>query len=238
SQKEVISKLMGEEITSIRLNFAGGEPLLLKKNIFNKIVIKAKEMGFDTSLITNGSLLESHSNILEHLNMIGISIDSLDRATCLNIGRYFGKNYLSKEKLENIINIIKLNNYKIGLKFNIVVSKYNYNTNIVEQLQAYKPHRLKILRQLSFDGEDCVSDEQFRHFLRINGESIKKENVVIEDEDKMIQGYLMIDPSGRFFQNGNGQKYRYSDPIFEVGLERAFSQVAFDKGKFKSRYSM
>ncbi len=237
SQKETISKLIGKEVTSVRLNFAGGEPLMLKKGVFSKIVIKAKEMGFVTSLITNGSLLKSCPDILKYLDMVGISIDSLDEAVCLDIGRCSNKNYISKEKLENIIDTIKSSNHKIRLKFNVVVSKYNYNMNIVEQLQAYEPNRLKILRQLPFNGEEGITDAQFELFLSINRKSLEKENVVIENKNDIIQSYLMIDPQGRFFQNGNEKAYCYSDPIYDVGLEQAFSQIKFDKEKFMSRYN-
>jgi radical S-adenosyl methionine domain-containing protein 2 len=46
----------------------------------------------------------------------------------------------------------------------------------------------------------------------------------------------MIDPYGRFFQNGNKDKYIYSEPIHDVGLEQALSEIRFDKKKFMSRY--
>jgi len=166
--------------------------------------------------------------------MVGISVDSLDETICFKIGRHSGKKYLSKERLEEIVSEIKA--HKIRLKFNTVVSPYNYKTNIAEQLQAYKPDRLKILRQLPFNGEKGISDEHFEDFFRINKEFTNQKNVVIEDKNEMTQSYLMIDPSGRFFQNGNGQEYYYSDPIYEVGLEKALSQISFSKEKYMSRY--
>jgi len=235
SQKEVISKKFRENVTSLRINFAGGEPLILDKNVFGKIVVRAKKLGFETSLITNGFLLEFHPAIFKHLDIIGISIDSLDEEICKNIGRCSGQNYLSKEKLSKIVRKIKLNNPRIKIKFNTVVSESNCNTNIIEQLQAFKPDRIKILRQLPFNGEKGIADEQFKQFLNINAKFIRQ-NVVIENKSDIIQSYLMIDPLGRFFQNGNEYGYDYSQPIYEVGLENALSQINFNKEKFMKRY--
>jgi len=236
SKKEAVSRIIGENITKVRINFAGGEPLILEKSIFDKIVEHAKKLGFETSLITNGFLLEFHPNIFKHLDMIGISIDSLDENICKNIGRCSGKNYLSKEKLSKLVHKIRLCNPKAKLKFNTVVSENNYDTNIIEQLQIFKPDRIKILRQLPFNGEKGISDNQFEHFLKNNKKFAYQNNVVIEDKNDITQSYLMIDPLGRFFQNGKVGGYSYSQPIYEIGLEKAISQIHFNKGKFMSRY--
>jgi radical S-adenosyl methionine domain-containing protein 2 len=169
--------------------------------------------------------------------MVGISIDSLDENICKNIGRCSGENYLSEQKLTELVKEIRWNYPKIKLKFNIVVSEYNYNTSIVEQLQTFKPNRLKILRQLPFKDKKGITDEQFERFLNINEKSLKLENVVIEDKTDITQSYLMIDPRGRFFQNGNEYKYIYSKPIYKVGIGYALSQIPFNKEKFMSRYN-
>jgi radical S-adenosyl methionine domain-containing protein 2 len=55
----------------------------------------------------------------------------------------------------------------------------------------------------------------------------------------MRKSYLMVDPYGRFFQNGQhetGQGYIYSQPILEVGAARAFGAIEFDPSKFCARY--
>lgn len=235
SLKEVISKRVGENISCVRINFAGGEPLMLGKE-FVKIIMQAKKLGFETSMITNGLLLGFYPEMFKHLDIIGISVDSLDENVCKNIGRCSGKNYLSKEKLTKLVHKIRLCNPKAKLKFNTVVNENNYNTNIIEQLQAFKPDRVKILRQLPFNGEKGITDEQFEMFLTINKKFAEQKNVIIEDKNDITQSYLMIDPLGRFFQNGNERNYKYSDPIYAAGLERALSQIHFSKEKFMSRY--
>ena len=55
----------------------------------------------------------------------------------------------------------------------------------------------------------------------------------------MRESYLMIDPHGRFFQNGSldaGQGYTYSRPILEVGADAAFAEMTFDHDRFSARY--
>jgi len=234
SKKDTLSAIIGIDVTKVRINFAGGEPLILGKT-FVDIVKHTKELGFETSLITNGFLLESHQEILQYLDIIGISIDSLDENICKEIGRNTKNgDYLSREKLTKLVYNIKQNHPKVKLKFNVVVCKYNYNTNIVGQLQEFEPDRLKILRQLPFREKKGITDEQFAHFLEINKEFFKH-NIVLEDENDIIHSYLMVDPQGRFFQNGDKDRYKYSDPIYD-GLEPALLQIPFDKEKYQSRY--
>ena len=48
--------------------------------------------------------------------------------------------------------------------------------------------------------------------------------IVPETNDDMIGSYAMVDPAGRFYDNVDG-KYTYSEPILEVGVERALEQV-------------
>jgi radical S-adenosyl methionine domain-containing protein 2 len=50
----------------------------------------------------------------------------------------------------------------------------------------------------------------------------------------MTGSYIMVDPAGRFFDNLKGQ-YTYSEPILEVGIDKAFSQVTRDYKKFIDR---
>ncbi|MGZ7419185.1 hypothetical protein ACXWTO_09050, partial [Streptococcus pyogenes] len=64
----------------VRLNFAGGEPLLLKQRFIDALDY-AIELGFDTSIITNGHLItdqfiEAHSHKLQ---LLGISYDACDQ---------------------------------------------------------------------------------------------------------------------------------------------------------------
>lgn len=62
--------------------------------------------------------------------------------------------------------------------------------------------------------------------------------MTVEDNRDMEATYVMVDPYGRFFQNGNGmQGYSYSRPILEVGAPAAFAEMAFRSDGFASRYA-
>jgi radical S-adenosyl methionine domain-containing protein 2 len=234
SNKEAVSQKISEFVESIRINFAGGEPLILCKE-FLEIIKLAKEMNFEISIITNGSLLDQNQDIYRYIGILGISIDSLNEGTCRRIGRCdkSGK-ILAKEQVEKLLTNARAENPNISIKFNVTVNKHNYNECIVEQLQKFTPDRIKILRQLPFGNNPGITEKEYLNFLNVNMEFFGK-NTIVENNKDMIQSYIMIDPQGRFFQNGN-KDYIYSEPIYKVGLKQALSQIHFNKDKFMSRY--
>lgn len=60
----------------------------------------------------------------------------------------------------------------------------------------------------------------------------------IEDTEHMTGSYIMVDPSGRFFQNRKGAAgYDYSPPILEVGAKAAFETIGWSAVKFQARYA-
>ena len=48
----------------------------------------------------------------------------------------------------------------------------------------------------------------------------------------------MIDPQGRFFQNGTGQEgsYFYSRPITPDNVHQTFTNIAFSARRYAARY--
>jgi len=235
SNRDAVSRKFCEAVTSVRINFAGGEPLLLGDK-FLEIIKLAKEMGFETSIITNGSLLYSNSEVYKYIDILGISVDSLDADICRKIGRCDGSDkVLEEEHIKELLATARAENPDISVKFNVTVNMHNYKECVVERLQGFSPNRIKILRQLPFGDNQGISDDMYSEFKRINGRCFG-ENIVVEDNEDMTQSYLMIDPYGRLFQNGNSDDYIYSGPIHEVGLERALSKIPFDKERFGSRY--
>jgi radical S-adenosyl methionine domain-containing protein 2 len=107
-------------------------------------------------------------------------------------------------------------------------------SSVVDTIQ---PGKWKILRALPvIDQSSSVTDDQFQAF--VDRHSAYRSISVVEDNQDMQESYIMVDPQGRFFQNSPcSAGYQYSEPILEVGAEKAFSQVNFDLKKFSSRYS-
>ena len=58
-----------------------------------------------------------------------------------------------------------------------------------------------------------------------------------QDNDEMTDSYLMIESTGKFFQNSIlGSVYSYSTPIVNTGIEEALNEINFDSQKFYGRY--
>ena len=219
-----------------RVNFVGGEPLILGNTLIRYIKF-AKEIGLDTSIITNASLLRKYVDVVRHLDIIGISIDSLSHETNLRIGRSnkHGKT-ISEDSLIALISDLRKINSSVQLKFNVVVNEHNYKEILIPKLNQHEPDKIKIFRQLPFGRQKGISDIQFSGFLAHNG--VDTRSMFVEDNHDMVKSYLMIDPQGRFFQNGEISGYSYSEPIQEVGLKNAFKGMEFDSTKYLKRYKM
>ena len=228
------SKLFPDFCEKPRLNFAGGEPLILGYKL-TEFAKYASKKGTDVSIITNASMLVENKNILPYLTIIGISIDSLNSETNEKIGRCRNGKSILRENLEEIVKVIQETNRRIALKFNIVVNEWNWDLKIVPELLRFSPQKIKVLREVPFKNRQGITDEQFNYFVKTN-ECKNDSRVVTENSGDMINSYLMIDPSGRFFENGHENNYFYSEAIDRVGLETALNTIKFDEKKFAKRY--
>lgn len=223
---------------ALRLNLAGGEPLLYQDEVL-KIMHFAKEIGFDTSLITNGSRLSTSlaTELASCLSMLGLSLDSVDALTNRGIGRIDRHaGLLDIEKLPAALAAAREINPKLRLKVNTVVNALNCDEDMIGLIQGLNPERWKVLRMLPIVTNDlAVSNGDFENFVKRHA---SLGNVMcVEDNDEMGESYLMIDPHGRFFQNAAGQNgYRYSKTILDVGSADAFSEVSLSPSKFCARY--
>lgn len=223
----------------VRLNLAGGEPLLYRK-ILPHLLSEAREIGFDTSIITNGSLLTQENVLLlaPRLSWLGVSVDSTRDATNRLIGRTgsAGK-LLDPGHLLAIVAAARHVNPSLRIKLNTVVNRHNQHESLTSLLDEIRPERWKVLRVLPVvSHEAAISPGQFAAYVARH--AAYRDIMVVEDNVEMTESYLMIDPLGRFFQNSPTPeaRYRYSDPIAEVGVGTAFGQIHFDATRFIGRY--
>ena len=82
-----------------------------------------------------------------------------------------------------------------------------------------------------------ISDAEYAQFVARHNQHVAIMRA--EDHHEMRQSYLMIDPLGRFYQNGRlaaSCGHVYSHPILEVGAAAAFAEIPFDPDRFKARY--
>ena len=224
-----------------KLNFAGGEPILLPW--LPDLIVRAKRHGMTTSIVTNGSRITDQwlDDLNGSLDWIGLSIDTIDPEKSVRIGRAIGgKIPITEEKYLDIIGKIK--RHGIRLKINTVVNSVNWEEDLTPFIQLAKPERWKLFQVLRVKGQNdahiddfVITREQFEAYIERNriveNDGIR---VVPENNEAMTESYVMIDPAGRFFDNVQGF-YRYSEPILKVGVEAALKQVSIDPERFRQR---
>lgn len=226
--------------SSVRLNLAGGEPLL-HVNKLPAIVSQARRLGFEVSMISNGSRLnrELLDRLATQLSWLGISIDSASPATSRAIGRVDRRGrLLDLENLATCLTNARQANPDLHLKLNTVVNQRNHGEDLSALVRRFAPDKWKVLRMLPVVNQNlAVSDEQFTAFVARHRTFA---NILCaEDNQDMRESYLMVDPHGRFFQNIPliaGQGYAYSSPILQVGAKAAFAEMVFDPDRFSARY--
>lgn len=224
---------------SLRLNLAGGEPLLYQQKVIETIKA-ARQIGFTVSIITNGSRMDKAlaEEMAPHLSVLGISLDSTNEQTNAAIGRIDRRSHLlSLAELGSAIALAKSVNSALKVKLNTVVNALNWHQDMSDLVASVGPVKWKVLRMLpSVTDELAITEQAFQHFVRRH--QSHREIMCVEDNADMAESYLMIDPHGRFFQNALGRKgYVYSPPILESGVASAFSQTGMSVLKFTARYS-
>lgn len=224
----------------LRLNFAGGEPLLHGPRLLAAMKL-ARRIGFEVSLITNASRLtpELAQALAPELEWLGISLDSRIPDTLRAIGRQDRQGgQLDWAMLRQSVALARQVHDALRLKVNTVVCAANWQENLSAMLAELAPERWKVLRARPVVSRALeVSDEQFQSFVARHQDC--RTVMVVENHEDMEASYIMVDPLGRFYQNRPGVPgHDYSEPILTVGVGDAFSQVAWDADKFSRRYAI
>lgn len=223
---------------TVRLNFAGGEPMVLGQR-FSDALLYAKSKGFRTSIITNGAFLDQQSlvELSPHIDVLGVSFDTADEIIAGSIGRMDRKgSWISADRLASISSEYKRLNPSGLFKVNTVINQFNHHESLVDVMTIVSPDKWKLLRVLPvYDHIKPVSDSEFESYTERH--SMFSHINVVEDNSDMAASYLMINPNGSFYQNGELQNgYKISEPILQVGVAKAFDQINFDTKTFFSRY--
>lgn len=222
---------------SLRLNIAGGEPLLYAEAAI-RIIQLARRIGFKVSLITNGSRLDAHlmAEIAPHLDMMGLSLDALDEEVNRTIGRA-DRQVLDLDKLSVLLGFGRQINPKLRLKINTVVNALNWRSDMTGLIRKFSPEKWKVLRMLpTLTNDLSVTQTEFDAFIQRHAalDTLMR----VENNKGMTQSYLMIDPHGCFFQNHlEHQGYDYSESVLVAGAKKAFDQVNMPAGRFHARYA-
>lgn len=215
-----------------KVNFVGGEPTLC--SFLGELLTFSKELGLITGVVSNGTgitkqFLDQYGKVID---WIGLSLDSGNEKTQQMLGRGDGT-YVS--------DIIKksrmVKQMGIKLKINSVITKLNVNEDMSKIIDYLFPDRWKVFQILLINGQNEenskifeIDQVEFRKFIQRH----EQFNPIAEDNDTMLESYIMVDPIGRFFQNSD-KIYNYSSPILGLGVLGAFEQVGYKHNKFIER---
>lgn len=225
-----------------KITFAGGEPTLCPWLL--SLVKAAHAGGMTTMIVTNGSRItaewiERYENILD---WVALSVDSVKAKTNRRTGRTLGRRNLPAGYYSSIVQLV--NQSKIRLKINTVVSAANWQEDLSTFIRMAKPERWKLFQVLPIAGQNdehigqfTISAPQFQSFVQRHAPLKESIKIIAESNDLMTSTYAMIGPAGRFFDNSKGS-YIYSQPILKVGVQSAFQFVKFSFDKFQKREGM
>lgn len=221
-----------------KITFAGGEPTLCPW--LSKLIRIAKDYGFTTMIVTNGTRVTDKflKENQPYLDWIALSVDSVNEETNKSSGRAIvGKRVIEVNQYKEIIDKIKSYNY--GLKINTVVHAKNVHEDLSDFIAYAKPIRWKIFQVLPIEGQNDEKVDQFKitqaQFDQFNAKHKTLGDlgtkIVTENNQSMQESYAMVDPAGRFYNNGHG-KYNYSDSILVAGCQNAYAQTNYSSSKF------
>jgi len=225
-----------------KINFAGGEPFTYPKFLEELCKYCKNELKLEkVSIVTNGTLVKEKfiEKNYKYIDMIGVSLDSFDEEINKKIGRGTGKNVIQAFKIAEWCK-----KYNIKFKLNTVVCKYNYNENMIENIQKLNPDRWKCFQVLMVKGENdsnetlrnasefIISDEQFKMFC----DKHKHLKCFVNESNKiMANSYLILDEYMRFlYKNEKGVEVP-SKSILDNDIQDVLKDVNWDEDAFKYR---
>lgn len=243
-QKAIIRTIAEVPLSSLstkprRINFVGGEPTIYP--YLDELILEAARYGMRASIVTNGFNLVAKGlpPAFQSLELLGVSIDSLDSVTNIRMGRSVSGRTISVAQWIELFGEAE----KIGLplKINTVVNAYNMHENMSAFIAEAAPLRWKLFQAMTVEGQNCHSCKDWVIDGETFGRYVQRHlragiQPVVESEAVMRGTYAMVSPDGRFFDSTSGG-HLYSEPILKVGMEKAWSQVSFSQEGFNDRTS-
>jgi len=221
-----------------RANFSGGEPTLHRD--LASMLRHARNVGLQTSVISNGARLSD--DILELLDLVGITLDSADDDALEKLGRrrHGDPSYVA----QTLDLAARVHRSKALLKVNTVVTRHNVDEDMSATLLAMKVWKWKPLQFTLVPGENekvagelSVTRQAYASFVARHRKPLEAAGTWVADEadDVVRSTYVMVDPSGRLFRS-TPCGYAKSEPILNIGFEAAVEQVGgYDRAAFVAR---
>jgi radical S-adenosyl methionine domain-containing protein 2 len=234
--KKIIYSLYEKEC--LKINFAGGEPTMIP--FLPDLISYAKDLGFFTSIISNGSLISKNliRSIKETIDLIGLSLDSPVEVKERQLGRCFRKaNNSSYSHVEQIKDVSRMvNSENIPLKINTTLTSLTWMDNFTPIMKLIHPSRWKILEVHRIKG---INDSFFYEFPSLKKAQIKyflekhkHFHPIYENSEILTDSYCIITPDGRFYFD---QANTYSPEILRYGIDECFNYSYYSNINFSQR---